>query len=113
MNSLGPLMNAHPALDGIIVATHDEGSNPVRGEALQTRKETHLCWSGSFGPIADVARKQEECGALIDRQLNQGVPRLERRLAQRLRDGRGRAMEPVERDVKVQIRCVNETKRWQ
>ena len=63
-----------------------------------------------FNVIAGLLQPTEG-RVLIDGQLDQRVPGLQRRLPERMCECGGRMPKSVERRIQMQIRCVNESKR--
>lgn len=62
----------------------------------------------TFGPVTDVAGQQQKRRILIDGQLNERIPGSQRRLAQRARDRRRGATNPLKWDIQMQVGCMNE-----
>ena len=76
-----PLVDGRPPAERIVVPVDDERADASLIEAPQTTDETNLCSNAALGAVVDVAGQQDEQDVLVERQLNQPIPSLQRSLA--------------------------------
>jgi hypothetical protein len=94
MDALGPALNGWPSVRRIVASPHDERADARSGKPLQAFEKTELRRNRPIAPIADTARQKQEGRVLIDGQLDQRVPGLQRRLPERMRECGGACRSP-------------------
>jgi hypothetical protein len=69
--------------------------------------KSQLGTDSPVGSIVNVARKEHKNRPSFDGKINQRIKRVERRIAQGVRDSRRGARKAFKRSVKMKICCVN------